>query len=168
MQPDPSIMQAMMTGFRGEPRDMEQTGPDGSRLVMRRGRNPGIERTLEQFGEDGSSLLHMTFYHPSQERPESYPQEMPFVSNHFVMVGGSGGDHMVVWPEGSSDLFDIVAAECRSAGWALDHEDHGPEAPLLRTIAMRRGEAARKLFFVPVPKVNMVILTEDDFSPLGS
>lgn len=77
------------------------------------------------------------------------------------------GDYMAVWPDGSSDLFDTVATECRSAGWTLDPEDQEPAAAFLRTIVMRRGEAGRKLFFVPVPKINMVMLTEDDSGPHG-
>lgn len=159
VNPDPSIMKAAMLAFQGEPRDVDQPGPDGSKFVMRRSRSPGIERTLEQVAQDGTSLLLMTFYHPSQEPHESYPRDMPFVPNHSVVVGGLGSDYMLIWPNDASGLFDAIADECRRSGWTLDAEDQGLAALLLRTTVMRRDGATRQLFSVTAPGIHMITLT---------
>src|SRR5690606_27235185 len=100
MQPDMEGFRLLGESLRNPSReDEEVVDRSGHYWRVRRQPRAGVRLTMERLDGPGTGL---TIYEPGIERPEGYPEELPFMEGTVATVGGmptNPAARMVIWSE---------------------------------------------------------------------
>lgn len=146
----------------------EGTRRNGSRLILQRNPEAGVHEVLTEVEVDGTVREHMRSYSPTSERPDGYPDHMPFLPDLPVSVDyvdDRGESTRLTWTEVpdpgpvTRQLLQMAIAD----GWEVvrSHETStmGPVAKIIEVVMgmevgihdLRRGERRRHLRMLPRP-----------------
>ncbi|HYW14282.1 MAG TPA: hypothetical protein VE871_20110 [Longimicrobium sp.] len=120
---------------------------------------PGVNMTIE--GVEAPNETRSTVYHPTDERPASYPPEVPFLPGVAASVMGRDGSASVQW-WGVPDVEDAVTAlraQCAADGWVEGAETGLDFLPGFRTLNFERADGGqRTILVVPTGNGTMIQL----------
>jgi hypothetical protein len=79
-----------------------------------------------------------------EDRPDSYPAELPFLPDEIVMVSVNDGEVMAVWWSRSdpADLLAEIDRQCLDAGWNRESGPPIPDSTIIRH-TFEKGNAVR-------------------------
>jgi hypothetical protein len=109
----------MAAAFSGGAPGTEIAAPDGSRMRVEQPDQPGVERMLRGGSEEGE--WSMRLYKATPQRPEGFPEDMPFLVNEaFCVMQFSNDKTMLVWwgMRGADRIGKELAAQSEANGWA--------------------------------------------------
>jgi hypothetical protein len=139
-------LQAVLEALKDAPPGSVMELKDGARASVA-DELPGSRGIVVQ-NSDGSGW-QMRVYQPSENRPEGYPPEMPFVPNtNMSLTHGSEGNVMAVWETTDPEwLFEELTMLAGATGWTAQ-PDNPMFAHLPGGMKMRELKQADRARFI--------------------
>lgn len=123
---------------------------DGTDVRLRFDPEPGVDIRIEAV--EGADEMRHTVFHAADERPASYPPELPFLPGlgaSVMSAGGADAGAQATW-WGVADVEGAVAelrAQSAASGWTEGDEtvlDFVPGLPPFRTLTFRRADGGER------------------------
>lgn len=114
-------MQAAVAGAKEGAFDL----PDGTRMLVEKPNVPGIKAVLRS--STGNGML-VTVYDEIQQRPDSYPMNLPFLQGFACAAGEEPGGKVFVTWFGLKDVEKTIAQlerESEQGGWTRESSSPG-------------------------------------------
>lgn len=142
------IPQALQNALLDPARRDQTVTVDGEDVRLRFDPEPGVHVRMELPQAPGG--MAFTTYKATDERPASYPPELPFLPGVAASVTGRGGNASVQWwnvPDVEGALAGL-RAHAAADGWAEGAETRLDFLPSLRILNFQRADGTQRVVHV--------------------
>lgn len=146
--PENAIVQAMRDALLDPPRRDQTVSVEGEEAEVRFDPEPGVDVRV-QFPQAPEGMA-LTTYKAADERPASYPPELPFLPGVPASVTGRDGNASVQWwsvPDVEGALAEL-RAQCAADGWVEGAETGIEFLPGFRILNFERADGMTRVIHV--------------------
>ncbi|HST60032.1 MAG TPA: hypothetical protein VLK84_15105 [Longimicrobium sp.] len=149
--PQHPFPQALVDAARDPARQDQTVAVEGTAFRLQFDPEPGVDMRVEAV--EAPDHTRNTLFHATDERPASYPPELPFLpglaTSVFVFPGGADAGASIMWnvPDVEGALAEL-RAQCAADGWAEEAEGGLDFLPGLRMLNFERADGSQRVLHV--------------------